>query len=144
LSDSTEEQILDEDTLIDVLDNSKTTSKIINERMVKSLEVEEMINQTRNSYRSVAIRGSILYFVIADLAVIDPMYQYSLAYVKRLFNTAIEKTKKCPDLEERLVLLIDMITKTIKTNVSRGLFEAHKTIFAFLICTSINKNYGKI
>jgi dynein heavy chain len=37
-----------------------------------------------------------------------------------------------------------MITKTIKTNVSRGLFEAHKTIFAFLICTSINKNYGKI
>jgi dynein heavy chain len=44
LSDSTEEQILDEDTLIDVLDNSKTTSKIINERMVKSLEVEEMIN----------------------------------------------------------------------------------------------------
>jgi dynein heavy chain len=64
--------------------------------------------------------------------------------VKRLFTTAIEKTKKSANLDERLVLLIDMITKIIKTNVSRGLFEAHKTIFAFLICTSINKNYGKI
>jgi dynein heavy chain len=52
------------------------------------------INETRNSYRSVAIRGSILYFVIADLAGIDPMYQYSLVYVKRLFNSAIERSEK--------------------------------------------------
>jgi len=34
LSESTEEQILDEDTLINVLDTSKKTSKEINERMV--------------------------------------------------------------------------------------------------------------
>jgi len=34
LSESTEEQILDEDNLIIVLENSKKTSKEINERMV--------------------------------------------------------------------------------------------------------------
>jgi dynein heavy chain len=33
LSESTEEQILDEDTLITVLENSKKTSKEINERI---------------------------------------------------------------------------------------------------------------
>jgi dynein heavy chain len=33
LSESTEEQILDEDNLINVLENSKKTSKEINERM---------------------------------------------------------------------------------------------------------------
>jgi len=38
----------------------------------KIVEVE--INDTRNMYTNVAIRGSILYFVIADLAGIDPMY----------------------------------------------------------------------
>ena len=73
LSESTEEQILDEDNLINVLENSKKTSKEINERMVQSLVVEEEINVTRNQYRTVAVRGSILYFVIADLAGIDPM-----------------------------------------------------------------------
>ena len=48
LSESTEEQILDEDNLIIVLENSKTTSKEINERMTQSLVVEEEINDTRN------------------------------------------------------------------------------------------------
>ena len=144
MSESTEEQILDEDNLINVLENSKKTSKEINERMAQSLVVEEDINITRNQYRSVAVRGSILYFVIADLAGIDPMYQYSLVYIKRLFNTAIERSQKCRNLDERLVLLIDNITRMIYTNVSRGLFEAHKIIFSFLIITSINRNYGKV
>jgi len=144
LSESTEEQILDEDTLITVLENSKKTSKEINERIASAILVEEEINNTRNQYRSVAIRGSILYFVIADLAGIDPMYQYSLGYIKRLFNTAIEKSKKSNVLEERLDILIDNITRMIYTNVSRGLFEAHKIIYSFLIITSINRNYRKV
>ena len=106
--------------------------------------VEEEINNTRNQYRTVAVRGSILYFVIADLAGIDPMYQYSLSYIKRLFNSAIEKSPKSKDLEERLLILIDNITRMIYTNVSRGLFEAHKIIYSFLIITSINRNSGKV
>jgi dynein heavy chain len=32
----------------------------------------------------------------------------------------------------------------IYTNVSRGLFEAHKIIYSFLIITSINRNQHKI
>jgi dynein heavy chain len=72
------------------------------------------------------------------------MYQYSLGYVKRLFNSAIERSKKSKDLEERLGILIDNITRMIYTNVSRGLFEAHKIIFSSLITTSINRNIAKI
>lgn len=32
------------------------------------------INQTRELYRPIAKRGSVLYFVIAGLSNIDPMY----------------------------------------------------------------------
>mmetsp|Transcript_43960 Transcript_43960/g.42547 ORF Transcript_43960/g.42547 Transcript_43960/m.42547 type:complete len:222 (+) Transcript_43960:1-666(+) len=144
LSESTEEQILDEDNLINVLENSKKTSKEINSRMEQSLVIEEEINNTRNQYKSVAVRGSILYFVIADLAGISSMYQYSLVYVKRLFNNAIERSKKSKDLDERLEILIDIITRTLYTNISRGLYEAHKVIFSYLITTSINRNSGDI
>ena len=40
------------------------------------------------------MRGSILYFAIVDMSGIDPMYQNSLQYVKKLFNEAIESCGK--------------------------------------------------
>jgi dynein heavy chain len=144
LAESTEEQILDQDDLIIILENSKKTSADITKRLEDAAVVEEQINETRNQYRSVATRGSILYFVIADLAGIDPMYQYSLVYVKRLFNSAIQKSPPQATLEERLAVLIDRITETLYLDVSRGLFVAHKVLFSFLICTSINRNSQKI
>ena len=48
LSESTEEEILDEDNLINVLQDSKKTSSEINIRIDQSKEVEEEINETRN------------------------------------------------------------------------------------------------
>jgi len=89
LSESTVLQILDTDDLINVLEDSKKTSSEINERMEEAKVVEVDINETRMKYNKVAIRGSILYFVIADLAFINPMYQNSLAYIKSLFKKAI-------------------------------------------------------
>jgi dynein heavy chain len=65
---------LDEDTLIEILENSKLKSTEINGRMEQSKIVEVEINETRKMYNKVSVRGSILYFVIADLSGIDPMY----------------------------------------------------------------------
>lgn len=74
LSESTEEQILDEDTLINTLEESNVTSTEINQRIAESTIVEKSINETRASYTTVAVRGSIIYFVIADMARINDMY----------------------------------------------------------------------
>ena len=38
------------------------------------LKLEEKIERTRNGYKDVSIRGSILFFVIKDLSIVDPMY----------------------------------------------------------------------
>ncbi len=50
--------------------------------MEQSKIVEVEINETRKMYNKVSVRGSILYFVNADLSGIDPMYQNSLTYIK--------------------------------------------------------------
>ena len=89
LAESNSETILDNQDLIDTLETSKMKSKLIAESLIEAEEVEKTINVTRNSYREVSVRGSILYFVISDLAMVDPMYQNSLTYVKKLFNDAI-------------------------------------------------------
>lgn len=108
--------------------------------MAQSKIVEVEINETRNMYTSVAIRGSILYFVIADMGGVDPMYQNSLVYVKTLFNKAIEMSPQAPTIDERLDILISNITKTMYKNISRGLFEKDKLIYSFLIVSSIRRN----
>lgn len=39
---------------------------------------EVKINEAREHYRPVAVRASLLYFIINDLNKINPMYQFSL------------------------------------------------------------------
>jgi dynein heavy chain len=56
------------------------TSGLIVARLCEAEETETKISIAREGYRSVASRGSLLYFVVAQLADIDPMYQFSLRY----------------------------------------------------------------
>lgn len=58
------------------------TSAIISTRLEEAEATEEKISIAREKYRTVAARGSCLYFVVAQLGEIDPMYQYSLKYFK--------------------------------------------------------------
>ena len=78
------------------------------------------------------------------MANINTMYQNSLQFVKVLFSKAIDATPKNDDLDQRLKDLIETITRNIYSNISRGLFEADKLIFSYLIATSVNRNAGII
>lgn len=136
--------ILDDEELINTLNQSKVTSAAIKERVALAEQTEKDINVAREKYRPVAQRGSILYFVLADLAEIDLMYQFSLKYFKNLFNTTIITSEKVADFQTRLDILCKNTTFNVFTNVSRGLFEEHKMIFAFMICAGILKEKGDI
>lgn len=136
LSESTG-NILDDEELINTLANSKTTSSIIKERVEESEKTEREINEAREKYRAAATRGSIIYFVISDLASIDPMYQYSLTYYQSLFNKCIEDSDKSDSLERRLQTIIEYSTVVIYENICRGLFEKDKILFSSLICFQV-------
>lgn len=60
------------------------TSGAIKTRLEEAEATELMIDAAREKYRAVATRGSIMYFVIASLSEIDPMYQFSLKYFKQV------------------------------------------------------------
>ncbi|KAJ3216110.1 Dynein heavy chain 6, axonemal [Dinochytrium kinnereticum] len=129
--------ILDDEELINTLNQSKVTSAAIKERVSEAEATEKEINNTREKYRPVAIRGSVLYFTVADLAEMDPMYQFSLKYFKNLFNQCIIESEKSDNVHQRIAILCKNSTYAVFLNVCRGLFEAHKQIFAFMICMAI-------
>ena len=136
--------ILDDEDLINALAKSKTTSTAINMRLTEAEVTTKEINDTREGYRVVATRGSVIYFVVANLALVDPMYQYSLQYYKALFNQRLEKTEKKSVLAERLALLIDDITLSMYTNVCRGLFEKDKLLYSFVVAAKIEIAAGQV
>jgi hypothetical protein len=61
---------------------------------------ERELDAERERYRPVAYRGSLLFFSIADLSGIDPMYQYSLQMFTGLFRNAILKSEHPADAED--------------------------------------------
>ena len=141
---TSEGNVLDNEPLINTLNNSKLTSGVIKTRVEEAQQTEKEINATRESYRPVATRGSLIYFVISDLGRLDPMYQYSLSYFSSLFEYCLEVSEKSEVLEERLETLLDYISYFVYLTVSRGLFGEHRLIYSFLICASIMRHAGDI
>uniref|UniRef100_A0A8C5FLE3 Dynein, axonemal, heavy chain 6 n=1 Tax=Gadus morhua TaxID=8049 RepID=A0A8C5FLE3_GADMO len=141
---TSEGNILDNEELVVTLQESKVTSEAIQLRLQEAEATEEMINAARERYRPVATRGSLMYFVIASLSEIDPMYQFSLKYFKQLFNGTIETSEPDSELERRLQTLLDQTLLASYSNVARGLFERHKTIYSFLLCLEIMRQRGEV
>uniref|UniRef100_A0A8C5LU47 Dynein axonemal heavy chain 6 n=1 Tax=Leptobrachium leishanense TaxID=445787 RepID=A0A8C5LU47_9ANUR len=141
---TSEGNILDNEELINTLQESKITSSAIKNRLKEAEITEEKINTAREKYRTVATQGSVIYFVIASLSEIDPMYQFSLKYFKQLFNVTIEAAEKSNDLDVRLMTLQSQTLLASYTNVSRGLFEQHKLIYSFMLCIEIMRQKGEI
>lgn len=110
-------------------------------RVREAEATERSINEARETYRPAATRGSVLFFVIADLAAVNPMYQWSLSYFARLFKSCVSSSARSEDVAERLALLSAFATDFVFRSVSRGLFEEHKGLFAFLLAAAIARHH---
>jgi dynein heavy chain len=123
--------LLDDATLIDTLNTSKITSTDVNEQLTIAVTTEKEIDEAREGYRVAAIRASILFFVLNDIEVIDPMYQFALDAYKQLYDLSITKSLKSNVLATRIENINDYHTYAVYGMTCRGLFEKDKLLFSF-------------
>jgi dynein heavy chain len=120
---------LGDTSLVENLEVTKLTATDIEQKVEEAKKTEKKINETRELYRPVSARSSLLYFLLNDLWQIHPMYQFSLNSYKVVFKNAINKADASEDIKERILLLIDSITFMVFVYTTRGLFERDKLIF---------------
>ncbi len=133
-----EGDILEDDVLITTLGESKVTSDQIMEQVEIAQRTQQKIAKVRAGYEPVAARASLLFFCIADLGGVDPMYQYSLEWFTALFLKAIDRTEVVPkDSKATAKNLNSTFTLVLFENVCRSLFEQHKLMFSFLLASRI-------
>lgn len=69
---------------------------IVSDLLCWSMQIDE----ARLGYKPVARHAAVLFFCISELANIEPMYQYSLAWFVNLFEDAIKKVRMLHHLQQ--------------------------------------------
>ncbi|EDV95581.1 GH15699 [Drosophila grimshawi] len=141
---TSEGNVLEDENAINILSSSKILSEDIQEKQVIAVATEIEIDAARRQYIPVSKHSAILFFCISELANVDPMYQYSLAWFLNLFVNTLLKATKSAVLAERLSNLNDYFTKSIYTNVCRSLFEKDKLVISLVMCLGILVSQGRV
>lgn len=88
----------------------------LQEAEVTAQEIEKL----REGYRPAARRGALLFFVLAEMAAVNFMYQYSLNAYLGVFDYSLKKSLPDSHLAKRLRNIIDTLTYNVYVYACTG------------------------
>ena len=161
--------ILEDVELVENLEETKRTAMDIAQKVEDAKVTSENIATARETYRSIASRGSLMYFVINELNNLDRVYQFSMAnymYIlvkgihlgmpkkepKEEEDDATEAQEEAQEAEkpkegnspEEIKQILDKMSVTIFQYITQGLFERHRLIAASELAFKILKSKGEL
>ena len=134
LSSSTSNLIDDEDVILTLSEN-KVHSAELTEKQLGAEETRKRLDVASSEYQPFAVRGSVLYFVVVEMALVNPMYQSSLAQFRSLFDLAVAETPNSSG--RRIDAIVAKLTDLVFNFVDCGLYTRHKLLFVILIACNV-------
>jgi dynein heavy chain len=136
--------LLDNVALIDALDASKATWEAVNASLAVAEATARELEAAAAGYRPCSVRAAALYFVLNDLAAVDPMYQFSLDAYASLFALSLRASPKSEALPDRIKALNDHHTYAVYKYAARALFEKHKLLLALHMAARVLALAGQV
>ena len=136
--------MVDDEELIRVLRETKSTAEEVKTKLKVSEETEQKITIARDEFRPIASRGSILYFLVVEMAKVNFMYQTSLKQFLNLFDSSIKNSPKGGNTEERISAVLHRLNLEVWQFVQRLLFEKDRFLFTLLMVLKIHLHEQKI
>lgn len=115
--------------LVKALESSKSTADEIKQSLESAEQAMKRIDEAREAYRQCGKQASLLFFVLSDLNKIDPMYQFSLSWYKKLFSESIITSRENP-FQNRIDNITKEHTLSVYRNACMSLFERHKLLLS--------------
>nr|XP_057927697.1 dynein axonemal heavy chain 10-like isoform X1 [Doryrhamphus excisus] len=131
--------MLDNTELVSTLEETKSKSSEVFEKLKLAVTTSVDIDVLRNGYRPVAKRGAILFFALTEMALVNSMYQYSLASYLEVFDFSLRKSEPDSFLPKRLSNIVNSLTYNVYNYGCTGLFEKHKLLFSFNMTIKIEQ-----
>uniref|UniRef100_W5K6M6 Dynein axonemal heavy chain 10 n=1 Tax=Astyanax mexicanus TaxID=7994 RepID=W5K6M6_ASTMX len=135
--------MLDNVELVHTLEETKSKAGEVFEKLKLAETTSADIDKLRDGYRPAAKRGAILFFVLAEMALVNSMYQYSLASFLEVFDYSLRKSLPNSILPKRLSNIMNTLTLNVYNYGCTGLFERHKLLFSFNMTIKIEQAEGR-
>ncbi|RMC05733.1 hypothetical protein DUI87_17276 [Hirundo rustica rustica] len=136
--------MLDNVELVETLEETKFKATEVIEKLKLAEKTAVDIDLLRDGYRPAAKRGAILFSVLAEMAFVNIMYQFSLASFLEVFGFSLRKSMPSPILPKRLKNIMDTLTLNTYNYGCTGLFEKHKLLFSFDMTVKIEQAEGRV
>ena len=129
--------LIDDVELIEMLGNIKAKAREVQTKLNDAAEKKTEIMKKRELYLPVAKRGSVLYFCMIEMQLVNWMYNSSLLQFSKLFEISIDTAPKSQLTKDRVNNIIQTLTYKVYRYVNRGLFEKDKITFLLMACLRI-------
>ncbi|EDV22455.1 uncharacterized protein TRIADDRAFT_50643 [Trichoplax adhaerens] len=136
--------MLDNSELVQTLENTKTKATEVSDKLSLAEKNSADIDKLRDGYRPAAKLGAVLFFVLSDMAVINNMYQYSLASFLDVFEFSLRKSMPDSILSKRLKNIMETMKQNIYNYACTGLFEKHKLLLSFQMTIKLMQSQQKL